>query len=118
MPLENSNLLLATTGRGDSPRFLLLFRHWDQAGFATLLEPVAFAADIHGSRMMQQPIENGRSDDWIAKDRTPFAVAFVRGQDDAASFVTGTDQLDKIVAPSSSSGKYPISSMMSTLGAR
>src|SRR5690349_13269614 len=45
--------------------------------------------------MMQQTIEDCRGDDRVAEDRTPFAVALVRSENDASSFVTGADQLEE-----------------------
>jgi hypothetical protein len=59
---KNSKRALAATARGVSARLvLLLFRLWNQAGFASLLEPATFAADVHGRRMMQQAMVAPRS---------------------------------------------------------
>src|SRR5438128_9626880 len=43
--------------------------------------------------MMQQAIEDRRRDNRVTEDRTPFTVALVGSQNDAASFVAGADQL-------------------------
>ena len=43
--------------------------------------------------MVQQPVQDRRGDNRIAEDRAPVAIAFVRGQDNAAAFVTRADQL-------------------------
>src|SRR4051794_24906123 len=52
---KNSNGALTTTARGGIARVLLLFfRPWNRASFAPLFEPVTFAADVDGGRMMQQ----------------------------------------------------------------
>src|SRR5580765_6446157 len=86
--LENSNVPLATTARGASPRFfLLLFGQWNQAGLASFLEPVTLAADVDRSGMVQQAVEDRGRDDRVTEDRAPFAVALVGSQDDAAPFV-------------------------------
>src|SRR5215469_4353637 len=82
--------------RGGSRRIgLLLVGHWNQAGFATLLKPITFAANVDRGRVMQQTVEDGCGDDRITEDRAPLAVAFIRGQNDAASFVTSADQLEE-----------------------
>jgi hypothetical protein len=44
---------------------VLLFRQWNQAGFAAFLEPVALAADVHRGGMMQQAIEDCCGDDRV-----------------------------------------------------
>src|ERR1700743_3054290 len=72
---------------------LLLFRQRNQPCLAALFESVALAANIHCARMMQQAIEDRCRDDRVAEDGTPFAVAFVRGENYAASFIAGADQL-------------------------
>src|SRR5271166_2849240 len=43
--------------------------------------------------MMQQAIQYGRRDDRIAEDRTPFAVALIGSENDAAPFIAGADEL-------------------------
>src|SRR6185312_14386564 len=84
----------AATARGGSGSVgLLLFRQRNQTGFAPFLEPVAFAPNVDCRRMMQQTVKDGRGDDRIAEDRTPFAVALVGSENDAASFVAGADEL-------------------------
>ncbi|MCU1329490.1 MAG: hypothetical protein JWN34_4860 [Bryobacterales bacterium] len=57
------------------------------------LQPVTFSADVDCCRVMQQPVQNRSGDDRVAQHRSPFSVALVRGEDDAAALVTGTDQL-------------------------
>src|SRR5947208_16960187 len=92
--LENSSAPLAATARGGSPGVVrLLFRPRDESGLSPLFEPVAFAADVHRGRMVQQAIEDRGSDDRVAEDRAPFAVALVGSQNDAAPLLTGADQL-------------------------
>ena len=92
--LKNSNRPLAATVRGDSPSFLLrLFRHWNQAGFAALLERVTFAAEVDRSGVVQPAIEDRRCDDRVAEDRAPFALAFVGSQNDAAPLLACADEL-------------------------
>src|SRR5579863_3558181 len=45
--------------------------------------------------MMEQAVEDRSRDDRIAEDRAPFAVALVRSENDASSFITGADQLEE-----------------------
>ena len=62
-------VLFAATARGGSGSIgLLLFRQRNQPGFAPFLEPIAFAADIHGGRMVQEPVEDRGGDDRVAED--------------------------------------------------
>ena len=42
---------------------------------------------------MQEPIEDGGCDDVVAKDASPVGDGLIRGQQDAAGLVTGSDQL-------------------------
>src|SRR5580658_7975472 len=73
----------------------LLFRQRNQPSLAALFEPVTLAANIHRARMMQQSVEDRCRDDRVAENGTPFAVAFVGSQNDAASFIAGADQLEE-----------------------
>src|SRR5271154_2431650 len=84
----------AATVRGGS-RWLwpLLFGQRNQTGLAAFLQPVTFPANVDRSRMVQQAVQNGSRDDRIAEDRTPLAVAFVGGENYAAPFVAGADEL-------------------------
>jgi hypothetical protein len=54
---------------------------------------------------MKQTVEDCGRDDRINKDRTPIAVAFVAGQDDAGTLVARTYNWKKMVAPRSSNSK-------------
>jgi hypothetical protein len=45
--------------------------------------------------MVQQPIQDRGGDDRIAEDGPPFAITLVGSQNDAASLVTGADQLEE-----------------------
>src|SRR5947209_15968049 len=86
--------------RSGSNRFWVLrFRRRKQSGFTSLFEPITFSADVHRRGVMQQAIEDRGRDDRVAEDRTPLAIAFVRSQDDAASFITGADQLEENSCP-------------------
>src|SRR6185437_8561926 len=80
---------------GSRVGLLLLIRQGNQPGFAAFFEPVAFTTNVHRGRMMQQTVEDRRGDDRIAEDRTPFTVALVGCENDTASFVTGTDELEE-----------------------
>src|SRR5258708_28979724 len=65
----------------------------DDTGLLLVLEPVALDLDVDGGRVVQQPVEDGRSDDVVGEDGAPVAVAFVRGQDDRALFIALRYQL-------------------------
>ena len=65
---------------------MLLVGKRNQACFAPFLESVALPADVDGGGVMQQPIEDGSSDDRITEDRAPLAVTLVRSEDDGTSF--------------------------------
>src|SRR5947207_6532880 len=86
----------AATVRCDSGGLvLLLFRQRNQAGFATLFQSVALTANVHGAGMMQEAVGYGGGDDRISEDRTPFAVALVGSENDAAPLVAGADKLEE-----------------------
>src|SRR2546421_101416 len=59
----------------------------------SLLEPVALSSDVNGRGVMQQPVENGGGDRGLSEDLSPIGIALVGGQEDAAAFVAGADQL-------------------------
>jgi hypothetical protein len=42
---------------------------------------------------MQQPIQDGSGNDLVSEDRSPVAIALVAGENDAAAFIRGADQL-------------------------
>lgn len=92
---ENSDrkVPLATTIGGGRRFWLRRFRRRQQTGLAPRFQPVTFSADVDRRRMMKQAVENGGSDDRVAEDRSPLAIAFVRSEDDTASFIAGADEL-------------------------
>src|SRR6267143_5299376 len=50
-------------GQGTSRGFRsFLPSRWHQAGLATILQPVALAADVDGRRVMQQPVQDRRGE--------------------------------------------------------
>src|SRR5579871_5299973 len=86
---------LCSTHRGGSRLVLRRLGRGQKSGFSAFFEPIAFAANVHGCRVMQQPIQDGGRDDRVTEDSTPLAIALVRSQNDAAAFVAGTDQLEE-----------------------
>ena len=67
-----------------------------QSGFLFLLEPVGFALDVDGGRVVQQPVQYRRGDDRVAaEDLSPLAVGFVGGEDDRSLLVTAADHLEE-----------------------
>src|SRR5439155_25635219 len=64
-------------------------------GLTLLLQPVAFAFDVDGVRVVQQAIENGAGDHVVLKDRAPFAVALVGRQNHRAPLMAFADQLEQ-----------------------
>lgn len=79
-------------GKGSGPA-AVFFGTWKQPGFLAILQAIALAANVDRGRVMKQPVQDGCGNDRISEDRAPIAVAFVRSENDAASFVTGTDKL-------------------------
>src|SRR3954453_6830095 len=78
---------------------MLLVGKRNQTCFAPFLQSVALPADVDGGGVMQQAIEDGCGDDRISEDRAPLAIALVRSQDDRASFVACTDELEEDSGP-------------------
>jgi len=60
-----------------------------------LFETIAVAPDVDDPGVMQEPVEDGRSDDGIAKELLPVAEAFVRGDDRRALLVAVRDELEE-----------------------
>ena len=87
--------LAAIVRSGSGRCWMLRFRRRKQSGFTPLFEPITFSANVHRRGVMQQAIEDRGGDDRVAEDRTPLAIAFVGSQDNAASFITGADQLEE-----------------------
>jgi hypothetical protein len=56
---------------------------------------VAFALDVDRGRVVQQAVEDGRSDDVVGEDGAPVAIALVRGQDDRALLIPFRDELER-----------------------
>src|SRR5690348_8230570 len=85
----------ATVRGGSRSRLILLLRFWrrKQPSFAAFFQPVTFAPNVHGGRMMEQSIQNRRRNDGIAENRTPLAIALVGSKYDAAPFIAGADEL-------------------------
>jgi hypothetical protein len=75
----------------------LLLSTGDQPSSPPFFEPIAFAADVDGRRVMEQSVQDGRRDNRISEDAAPFAVAL-------HSYRALTNW-KKIVAPVSSSGR-------------
>ena len=44
---------------------------------------------------MEQAVQDGRRDDLVAEDRAPIAIAFVAGENDAATLIASADQLEE-----------------------
>src|SRR6202012_2094863 len=80
---------------GSRGLWLLLFRQRNQTCLAAFLQPVTLPADVDRNRMVQQAVEDRCGGDRVAEDRTPFAVAFVGSENDAAPFVAGADELEE-----------------------
>ncbi len=66
--------------------------------FGLLAQAVAGALDLNDDGVVQQSVEQGRGDDGIAEDLTPFGEAAVGGEDHGAAFVSSVDQLEEQVA--------------------
>src|ERR1700741_3792248 len=86
-------------GQGGGGRGPVLFPRRHQSCLPTVFQPIALSPNVDGRRVMQQSIQNGGRDDRVSEDRTPVPVALVRSQDDAASFVPCTHQLEENRGP-------------------
>ena len=81
--------------RGHDPGFLSeskVLLVGEQARLAFFPEPVAFAADGQDIAVVQQPVQDGRGDDFISQELSSLAKALVRSQDDGAPLVAGRHQ--------------------------
>src|SRR5580658_1118118 len=85
---EAGSCVTSGTGRLDG-------RLRPHAGFALLLQPVTFALDVDGMRVVQQTIENRAGDHVVLKNRTPFAVALIGSQDHRTALIAFADQLEQ-----------------------
>lgn len=70
-----------------------------------VLAGVRCAFDLYDDRVMQQPVEQRRSDHAIAEHFTPFAEAAIGRQDDRAALVTGVDELEEQIAAVGADGQ-------------
>ena len=61
-------------GGGDRRRSFLPSR-LHQTRLAAVLQPIALSTDVDHRRVMQQPVQNRRGDDWIAENRTPVGIS-------------------------------------------
>ena len=59
---------------------------------ALFFEPVAVPFDIERRRVVQESVQNRRSQDVIIEDLAPIEKTFVGGHDHAGLFVTANDQ--------------------------
>ena len=55
--------------------------------------------------MVEQPVEEGGGDDWVAEDISPFGEAAVGGEDHGALFVAGVDELEEQIAAARDDGQ-------------
>ena len=65
----------------------------DEIGVGT--EAIAGAFDLDDDGMVEQTVEECRSDDRVAEDLAPFGKAAIAGQDHGALFVAGIDELEE-----------------------
>jgi len=63
--------------------------------FFFFLFPPSLRLDIDRRRVMEDPVQNGRSDDRITEDLVPLAETPVRGQDQGAFLIAPGDELKK-----------------------
>jgi hypothetical protein len=60
-------------------------------------EAVAGAFDLDDDGVVEEAIEQGGGDDWVAEEVAPFGETAVRGEDHGTFFVAGVDQLEEEV---------------------
>ena len=67
----------------------------EHAGLSFFLEPVAFALDVDGGRMVQQPIEDSGGEHLVVEYLPPVDEALVGGDDDRSLLVPAAEQPEK-----------------------
>ena len=73
----------------------------NDTGLELFLEPVTFALDVDGDRVMKNPIQDRRGDDGVAEHFAPTGERLVRRQDHRTLLVPPGDQLEEQVRPMS-----------------
>jgi hypothetical protein len=63
--------------------------------FGVLTEAVARALDLDDDGVVEETVEEGGSDDRVAKDLAPLGEAAVGGEDHRSLFVAGVDELEE-----------------------
>ena len=65
----------------------------EHAGLALLAQPVALTADVNRRREVQEPVQDGSSQDLIGEDIAPDALGNLANQDKVAEYRSGKDKL-------------------------
>ncbi len=63
----------------------------------SIFDAIAVSFYVNRGAMMQNPIENSRSDNVILEDITPFAIGFIGSENDRRFLVSPGDQLEETV---------------------
>ena len=66
---------------------------WAAAEVA-VAEAVAVALEAEDFGVVDEPVDHGGGDDFVAEDLTPAGERFVAGDDQAGAFVAGADELE------------------------
>src|SRR6266852_4108961 len=69
----------------------------DEAGLELVLEPVGIAPNVERDGVVEDAVQDGRSNDSVTEDVPPAAEALVAGEDHGAALVAAADELEEEV---------------------
>ena len=69
----------------------------DEAGLELVLEPVGIAPNVERDGVVEDAVQDGRSNDPVTEDVPPAAEALVAGEDHGAALVAAADELEEEV---------------------
>jgi hypothetical protein len=77
----------------------------DQSSLALLFQSIAVALDHQGVTVVQEPIENGGGQDFIAENGAPLRDQLIGRDQQAAALVASGDELEEEMRLRRSNGK-------------
>jgi len=69
----------------------------DQSLPLSIFDAIAVSSYVNRGAMMQNSIENGRRDNVILEDISPFTIGFIGSEDDRSFLISPGDQLEETV---------------------
>src|SRR5690606_4929354 len=67
-----------------------------EAGVAAVAQPIAFAADVDGRGVVEQPVQEGGGEHGVGEEFVPASEALVAGEDDGACLLVAlVDHLEE-----------------------